>query len=118
MEKLPLNFCRIVRARIYFPRTKKTIPLQEIIMLQGEVNYTLIHLLGGRKVLIPRTLKLFETVLENYDFLRTHRGFIINCEHLQSIDNQGLLMSMSNNLQASISRRRKGVVNERLHFQA
>jgi DNA-binding LytR/AlgR family response regulator len=118
MEKLMPNFCRIIRAKIYFTRTRKIIPLQDIIMLQGEVNYTLLHLLNGRKVLITRTLKLFETVLENYDFLRTHRGFIINCEHLQSIDNQGLLMSMSNNLQASVSRRRKGIVNERLHFQA
>jgi DNA-binding LytR/AlgR family response regulator len=117
MEKLTPNFCRIVRAKIYFTRTRKIIPLQDIIMLQGEVNYTLLHLLGGRKVLVPRTLKLFETILENYDFLRTHRGFIINCEHLQSIDNQGVLMKMSNNLQASVSRRRKGIVSERLHFE-
>jgi DNA-binding LytR/AlgR family response regulator len=115
MEKLMPNFCRIVRAKIYFTRTRKIIPLQDIIMLQGEVNYTLLHLLGGRKVLIPRTLKLFESVLENYDFLRTHRGFIINCEHLQGIDNQGFPMLMSNNLQASVSRRRKAIVNERLH---
>jgi DNA-binding LytR/AlgR family response regulator len=118
MEKLMPNFCRIVRAKIYFPRTRKTIPLQDIIMLQGEANYTLLHLLGGRKVLIPRTLKLFECILENHDFLRTHRGFIINCEHLQSIDNEGVSMRMTNNLLATVSRRRKERVNERLHFQA
>jgi DNA-binding LytR/AlgR family response regulator len=117
MEKLMPNFCRIVRAKIYFPRTKKTIPLQDIIMLQGMVNYTILHLQGGRKILVPRTLKLFEVILENYDFLRTHRGFIINCEHLQSIDNEGVSMCMTNNLQASVSRRRKIRVNERLHFQ-
>ena len=117
MEKLMPNFCRIVRAKIYFTRTRKIIPLQDIIMLQGEVNYTLLHLLGGRKVLIPRTLKLFESILENYDFLRTHRAFIIHCEHLQSVDNEGLQMYMTNNLKASVSRRRKERVNERLHFQ-
>jgi DNA-binding LytR/AlgR family response regulator len=118
MEKLMPNFCRIVQAKIYFTRTRKIIPLQDIIMLQGEVNYTLLHLMNGHKVLIPRTLKLFESVLESYDFLRTHRGFIINCGHLKSIDNEGLLMQMTNNLRASVSRRRKGIVNERLHFQA
>jgi DNA-binding LytR/AlgR family response regulator len=112
------NFCRIVRTKMYFTRIRKIIPLQDIIMLQGRANYTLLHLLGGRKVLIPRTLKLFESVLENYDFLRTHRGFIINCEHLQSIDNEGLSMRMTNNLLATVSRRRKESVNERLHFQA
>lgn len=112
------NFCQIIRAKIYFPRTKKTIPLQEIIMLQGIINYTILHLQGGRKILVPRTLKLFEMILENYDFLRTHRGFIINCVHLQSFDNEELMMIMTNNLQASVSRRRKDFVNERLHPQA
>ena len=93
MEKLMPNFCRIVRAKIYFTRTRKIIPLQDIIMLQGEVNYTLLHLLGGRKVLIPRTLKLFESVLENYDFLRTHRGFIINALEMLAVDNKSSMGS-------------------------
>jgi DNA-binding LytR/AlgR family response regulator len=107
MKKLMPNFCRIIRAKIYFPRTRKTIP-----------NYTILHLRGGRKILVPRTLKLFEVILGNYDFLRTHRGFIINCEHLQSIDSKGVSMRMTNNLLATVSRRRKGIVNERLHTQA
>jgi DNA-binding LytR/AlgR family response regulator len=118
MKKLMPNFCRIIRAKIYFPRTRKTIPLNEIIMLEGMVNYTILHLRGGRKILVPRTLKLFEVILGNYDFLRTHRGFIINCEHLQSIDSKGVSMRMTNNLLATVSRRKKGIVNERLHTQA
>jgi DNA-binding LytR/AlgR family response regulator len=118
MEKLIPNFCRIVRAKIYFTRTRKVVPLQEIIMLQGMVNYTILHLQGGRKILVPRTLKLFEVILENYDFLRTHRGFIINCEHLQSIDNEGVSMRMTNNLLAIVSRRRKVRVNERLQISS
>ncbi len=70
MKKIIPNFCQITRAKIHFTRTRKIIPLQDIIMLQGEVNYTLLYLLSGRKVLIPRTLKLFESILENYNFLR------------------------------------------------
>ena len=111
------HFCEIVRGKIHFPRTRKYIPLQEIVMLEGVVNYTLIHLQNNRRVLVPRTLKLFEIILKNHDFLRTHRGFIINCEHLQAIDNEGLLIKMTDNLQANVSRRRKEKVNERLHFQ-
>jgi DNA-binding LytR/AlgR family response regulator len=118
MKKLMPHFCEIIRAKIYFPRKRKYVPLEEIIMLEGVVNYTILHLLSGRKILIPRTLKLFETILINHDFLRTHRGFMINCEHLQSVDSEGVSMILTNNLQASISRRRKDKVNERLHFQA
>ncbi len=101
------QFFKIIREKIYFPRSRKWIPLQEIIMLQGEVNYTLIHLRGGRKILIPRTLKLFEHTLMTHNFIRIHRGFIINCGHLQSIDNEGIKVHLTNDLQATISRRRK-----------
>jgi DNA-binding LytR/AlgR family response regulator len=118
METALPQFFKIIREKIYFPRSRKWIPLQEIIMLQGEVNYTLIHLISGRKLLIPRTLKLFENILINHDFLRTHRGYIINCDHLQSIDNEGDTVNLSNNLQASISRRRKVEVSRILELQA
>ena len=117
MNKLMPHFCDIIKAKIYFPRQRKYVPLEEIIMLEGVVNYTILHLRSGRKMLIPRTLKLFEIILGNYDFLRTHRGFMINCGHLQSVDSEGITMILTNNLHASISRRRKEEVSKRLQFQ-
>ncbi len=114
MNKLMPHFCEITKAKIYFPRKRKYVPLQEIIMLEGSVNYTILHLLSGRQMLIPRTLKLFEIILGNHDFLRTHRAFMINCGHLQSVDSEGVSMILTNNLHASISRRRKDDVNKRL----
>jgi DNA-binding LytR/AlgR family response regulator len=118
METSSQHFCQIIRGKIYFQRTKKIIPLQEIVMLQGDINYSLIHLQGGRKVLIPRTLKIFEELLENYNFLRTHRGFIINCDHLLRIDKLQEEAFLTNNLQASISRRRRTEVSRRLQLVA
>lgn len=118
MDTLTQHFCQIIRGKIYFHRTKKIIPLQEIVMLQGDINYSLIYLQGGRKVLIPRTLKIFEELLENYNFVRTHRGFIINCEHLIGIDNLQEEAFLTNNLQASISRRKRTEVSKRLQLVA
>jgi DNA-binding LytR/AlgR family response regulator len=118
MDTSSQHFCQIVRGKIYFQRTKKIIPLQEIIMFQGNVNYSLIYLNGGRKILIPRTLKIFEELLENYNFLRTHRGFIINCDHLLKIDKIRESVYLTNNLQASISRRRRVEVSKRLIVEA
>ena len=116
MNKLMPHFCDIIKAKIYFPRQRKYVPLEEIIMLEGVVNYTILHLRSGRKMLIPRTLKLFEIILGNYDFLRTHRGFMINCGHLKSVDSEGITMILTDNLHASISRRRRDDVNKRLNF--
>ena len=116
METSSQHFCQIVRGKIRFQRTKKIIPLHEIIMLQGDINYSLIHLQGGCKVLIPKTLKIFEELLENHNFLRTHRGFLINCDHLLRIDNLQEEAFLTNNLKASIARRRRGEVSRRLQF--
>ena len=58
MNKILPHFCEIIRAKIYFPRKRKYVPLEEIIMLESVVNYTILHLRSGRKMLIPRTLKL------------------------------------------------------------
>ena len=118
METSSQHFCQIVRGKIYFQRTKKVIPLHEIIMLQGDINYSLIHLQGGCKVLIPKTLKIFEKLLENYNFLRTHRGFLINCDHLLRIDKIQEEAFLTNNLKASIARRRRVEVSRRLQFVA
>lgn len=118
METSSQHFCEIVRGKIYFQRTKKNIPLHEIIMLQGDINYSLFYLQSGRKVLIPRTLKIFEALLENYNFLRTHRGFLINCDHLLRIDKLQEEAFLTNDLQASISRRRRTEVSRRLQLVA
>jgi DNA-binding LytR/AlgR family response regulator len=118
METSSQHFCEIVRGKIYFHRTKNIIDLHEIIMLQGDINYSLFFLKGGRKVLIPRTLKIFEGLLENYNFLRTHRGFIINCDHLLRIDKLQEEAFLTNDLQASISRRRRTEVSKRLQLIA
>ena len=41
---------------------------------------------------------------------------MINCGHLQSVDSEGITMILTDNLHASISRRRKDEVNRRLNF--
>lgn len=118
METAFQHFCHISHGKIYFHRTKKAIPLHEIIMLQGDINYSLIYLQGGRKILVSRTLKNFEKLLENYNFLRTHRGFLINCNHLLQIDNLHEEAFLTNNLKASIARRRRTEVSRRLQLVA
>ena len=116
METSSQHFCQIVRGKIYFRRTRKNIPLHEIIMLQGNINYSLIYLRGGRKMLMTRTLKIFDELLENHNFLRTHRGFLINCDHLLRIDKLQEKAFLTNDLKAHIARRRRTEVSRRLQF--
>lgn len=56
----------------------------EIIYLQADEGYTTIFMENGGKESVPKTLKHFETKL-NQKFLRVHRGYIINVDKIKEI---------------------------------
>lgn len=107
MSKPTPHFCDIINDKLHLIRSRKKIFLKEIIMLRGEINYTSIHLLSGKVLLVPRTIKIFENLLSKYAFIRTHRAYLINEIHLKEYDEANKCVKMSNDMTALISRRRK-----------
>lgn len=101
------NFCVISKGKMDFVYQKKKIPLTEIVMLEAVANYTFLHLVSGKKMLISRTMKLFDNLLKDHPFTRIHRSFIVNESHLKRYDADRECLMMSNNLEATISRRKK-----------
>jgi len=59
------------------------IKMEDIIRLQGNGNFTDIHLTNGRKKMVCRFLKHFEDVLP-YPFVRVHKSHIINVQFVAS----------------------------------
>lgn len=104
------DFCTISKGKMNFVYQKKKISLKEIVMLEADANYTYLHLLDGKKMLISRTMKLFDKLLEDYPFTRIHRSFIVNDYHLKRYDADRECVMMSNNLEATISRRKKRIL--------
>ena len=62
MNPIP-DFCVISKGKMDFVYQKKKILLTEIIMLEANANYTYFHLLNGERVIISRTMKLFDNLL-------------------------------------------------------
>lgn len=89
-------------------RKKTLIPTDSIIMLEGYVNYTLIHLQNGTKKLYARTLRHFEGLLSDEHFIRVHRGFLINSSFIINYNKEENILHLENNLEVSISRRKRG----------
>jgi DNA-binding LytR/AlgR family response regulator len=87
-------------------KTHKSICLQEVIMLRGEVNYTTFCLKNGKTIMIAHTLKYFEDMLHQYGFLRVHRAFLVNPDYILKYDSVGHKIEMGCNLFAQVSRRR------------
>lgn len=93
-------------------KTHKTICLQEVIMLHGDINYTTLCLKNGKKIMIAHTLKYFEGQLHKYGFMRVHRAFLVNPAYILRYDSVGHKIEMDCNLIAQVSRRRIKEFNE------
>ncbi len=106
---IPYNFSKtgmIIVAR------KKVIPLSYVVMLEGNCNYSILHLSSGKQILIARTLKYFEESLLMQGFLRVHRAFLVNSRHIKSYDKVELKLLLTDGLSVEVSRRRKVVLEE------
>lgn len=81
----------------------EVIKMEEIIRLQGNGNFTDIHLRDGSKKMACRFLKHYDEILD-YPFLRVHKSHIINLESVKSFHkNMGGYVILEDNSQIDIS---------------
>lgn len=56
------------------------VDLDQIIRCESDRNYTSFYLTEGRKILVSKTLKEFETLLIGYNFIRVQQSHLINLD--------------------------------------
>lgn len=82
--------------------------IADIIHLEAQSNYTVIHFSNHPKLLASRTLKDFEDLLPTDTFFRTHHSHIINLNYIKRyIKGDGGQIEMQNGNFATVSRRKK-----------
>ena len=64
-------------------RLKQRVNLDQIIFLQGNINYTSFHFQSRKRTVIAHSLKYFEADLLPRGFLRIHRSYIVNSRFVQ-----------------------------------
>ncbi|HTH54727.1 MAG TPA: LytTR family DNA-binding domain-containing protein [Cyclobacteriaceae bacterium] len=83
----------------------------DIIYCESDSNYTTFYLKKGEKVekvVISKTLKDVEEILEGADFFRIHASFLINMKHVSKFTRgDGGYVVMSNNQHITVSRKKK-----------
>lgn len=62
------------------------VDLSEIIRCEADKNYTFFYLNNGKKILVSRTLKDFETLLSTHGFFRVQQSHLINLEYIERYD--------------------------------
>jgi two-component system, LytTR family, response regulator len=91
------------------------VPVKEIIRCEAEVNYTNFFLVSKNKMLVSKTLKEFEELLNDYDFIRVHHSHLINLHHVKNYTRgEGGTVTMTDGTAVDVSRRKKEEFLKRL----
>ena len=91
------------------------VQVKDVIYCQAEINYTLFFFADKKKMLVTKTLKEFEELLNDYDFIRVHNSHLINLHHVKNfIRAEGGSVTMSDGSVIDVSRRKKDELLKRL----
>jgi len=83
---------RGVSTRPFFLKDGSTlvkISPKEILYVEAFDNYAYIHK-TDKKILVPHTLKSVEVKLKSEHFVRAHKSYLVNLDHISSIDRSHL----------------------------
>ncbi len=92
------------------------IDLNEIIYAEASNNYSKLILTDGRHFLISKTLKDVQEVLEEEHFLRVHRQYIINLNHVKQFNRNEGVLTMSNGDHVPVARNQKEHLMEKYRW--
>ncbi len=114
VEKIADSSC-LQKLLIPFYDRKRTISVDEIVRLEGSGNYTNFFLKDGTKMLVSRTLKEYETLLDGQAFVRVHKSCIVNLGFVRKffVKKEGEL-ELIDGQQVKISRRRAQMFMDRI----
>lgn len=83
------------------------VDVAEIMYLEADSNYTILHLSGLCKIVATRTMGDFEKMLDSSEFFRIHKSTIINMNFLKAYSSyQGDFAELTDGTRLSISRRK------------
>lgn len=91
------------------------ISVKEIIRCEADVNYTNFFLVNKNKIMVAKTLKEYEELLDEFDFCRVHASHLINLHHVKNYTRgEGGTVTLSDGSYVDVSRRKKDEFLKRL----
>ncbi|TKG94704.1 response regulator transcription factor [Puteibacter caeruleilacunae] len=84
------------------------VSIKNIIRCESESSYTFFYLLNGSKIMISKTLREFEEILNRYNFMRVHQSHLINLSFVDRFDKkEGGTVVMVDDTKIPVSYRRR-----------
>ncbi len=91
------------------------VTIDSIISCDSDSNYTIVRLKNKEKLVVSRTLKDVEELLEDHAFVRVHHSYLVNLnEIIKYVKGEGGYLVMSDGSMIDVSRSKKEVLLKRL----
>jgi two-component system LytT family response regulator len=87
-EALQLNMQPAQKRRLVLKTQESVhvVDLDKIVRCEADRNYTSFYMTEGKKILVSKTLKDYETLLTGYNFLRVQQSHLINLDFVERYD--------------------------------
>jgi two-component system LytT family response regulator len=83
----------------------------DIASCEGSAGYTIIHFIDGRQLLVTRTLKEFDHLLQEHGFMRVHQSHVVNFACVKAfLRADGGFLQLSTGSEVPVSSRKRAQV--------
>ena len=91
------------------------VPVETILYCESDSNYTIFHLKNKQKIIVSRTLKEMEELLEEYFFARVHSSYLVNLQEVNKyIKGEGGYLVLNDGSTVNVSASRKKLLLTKL----
>ena len=90
LENLPESLRSLA---VYADGETYELPISSICYIEVLGHQSHIHLAKGREVITRQGLDKLESAIDSQDFLRCHRSFLVNMNHVQGLDQNNFRLS-------------------------
>lgn len=85
----------------------KFVNINDIVRCEADDNYTKFIFCSGQPILVSKTIKEYENLLQESHFFRAHKTHLINIKQVKSYENNDNTAQMSDGSKIAVARRRK-----------
>ena len=115
MQKVRNPFSSVGKIALPTMEGLQMVPIDSIITCESDSNYTIVQMKNKQKLVVSRTLKDIEEMLEEHGFVRVHHSYLVNMNEIEKyVKGEGGYLVMSDGSSVDVSRSRKELLMKKL----
>ncbi|MBK7130073.1 MAG: response regulator transcription factor [Crocinitomicaceae bacterium] len=110
IDLLKENFVKTKRIALNTLEKIHIVNIDEILRCESNINYTMFYFVDGTKLLVTKTLKEFDNLLSEHQFIRVHQSHLINANFIKEFLKSAGEIVMKDGTRVPVSTRKKQVL--------